>query len=120
MARDRRERRNFEREARTLAGMVGIYCRGNHRDAAKERFAADDGAFDIGKRPVLCPDCAGLLAYGLERLTICPLNPKPACKKCPVHCYTPDRRDRVRAVMRFAGQWLIRRGRLDLLVKFYL
>ncbi|UCE26362.1 MAG: nitrous oxide-stimulated promoter family protein [Candidatus Coatesbacteria bacterium] len=121
MERGLRERRKFEREARTLAGMVGIFCRANHRDAPKARFSAGDVLFDIGKnRPELCAGCAELLDYGLRKLAKCPLNPKPACKKCPVHCYEPLYRDRVRAVMRFSGPYLIKRGRLDLIFKFYL
>jgi hypothetical protein len=119
--RDRREERKFEREARTLAGMVGIYYRGNHRDVYKEPFDAGGITFNVGKKPPsLCTECAGLLEYGLKKLEKCPLKPKPACKKCPVHCYEPAYRERVRAVMRYSGPRLIRRGRLDLLVKFYL
>lgn len=121
MERDRRERRKFEREAWTLAGMVGIYCRGNHRDARKEPFGPADVPFDIGKRPPeLCADCTELLDYGLKKLEECPLDPKPACKKCPVHCYEPEYRERVRAVTGFSGPYLIKRGRLDLIIKFYL
>jgi hypothetical protein len=119
--RDRRERKKFEREARTLAGMVGIYCRGNHRDVSKEPFDARKSTFNAGKKPpLLCTECAKLLEYGLKKLEKCPLKPKPACKKCPVHCYEPGYRERVRAVMRYSGPRLIRRGRLDLLIKFYL
>lgn len=30
-------------------------------------------------------------------------NEKPTCKKCPIHCYKPDMREKMRAVMRWAG-----------------
>lgn len=101
--------------------MVGIFCRANHRGAPKTPFCADGVPFDIGKKPPeLCAYCAELLDYGLKKLEKCPLDPKPACKKCPVHCYEPEYRERVRAVMRYSEPYLIRRGRLDLIFKFYL
>jgi hypothetical protein len=28
---------------------------------------------------------------------------KPTCAKCPVHCYQSDRREQIKAVMRYAG-----------------
>jgi hypothetical protein len=42
------------------------------------------------------------------------------CKKCPAHCYAPGYRERIREVMRFSGQYLVKHGRLDLIVHYYL
>jgi hypothetical protein len=36
-----------------------------------------------------------------------------------VHCYQPGHREKVRAIMRFSGPYLIRRGRLDLLWHYF-
>lgn len=78
-------------EAKTLAIMIGIYCRDHH-----------------GRRKSLCPDCAALLDYARERLIHCPQAPnKPTCAACPIHCYKPDMRERVRQVMRYAGPRMI-------------
>jgi hypothetical protein len=67
--------------------MIGLYCRRNHRQ-------------DAG----LCPECAALHAYAMLRLERCRFGAdKPVCADCPVHCYRPDMRARIREVMRFAG-----------------
>ena len=34
---------------------------------------------------------------------------KPTCSKCPVHCYKPEMRDRIREVMRYAGPRMYKR-----------
>jgi hypothetical protein len=40
----------------------------------------------------------------MSRLDRCPYFPnKPTCANCPTHCYKPDMREQVRAVMRYAG-----------------
>ena len=76
------------REARTLEAMIGLYCRGQHG------ARGDD----------LCAACADLLRYAGLRLAKCPFQEeKTTCTKCPVHCYKPDRRAQIRAVMRYAG-----------------
>jgi predicted amidophosphoribosyltransferase len=52
----------------------------------------------------LCPDCQELLAYARQRLRHCPFQEhKTTCGKCPIHCYAPGKRERIRAVMRYAG-----------------
>ncbi len=81
----------LEREYATVAVMIRLYCRAKH--------GAKDG---------LCPDCADLLGYARERLSRCPFgSDKPTCAKCPVHCYRPAERERIRAVMRYAGPRMI-------------
>ena len=67
--------------------MIGLYCRGTH-----------------GRTDGLCPECADLVEYALLRIDRCPFHErKPACSHCPVHCFEPDMRDRIRTVMRYAG-----------------
>ncbi len=52
----------------------------------------------------LCADCKNLLVYAHKRLDSCKFGGgKPACKKCHVHCYKPEMRERIRKVMRYAG-----------------
>lgn len=74
--------------------MLGIFCRDRHPDRAREEG--------------LCPACRDLLAYVLERLECCPYGEKkPTCAECPIHCYAPDRRAEIRAVMAHAGPRLL-------------
>ena len=79
--------RRLQREAHTVAAMIRRYCRDRHHTT--------DG---------LCPECAELLAYAHRRLARCPFQEdKTTCGKCPVHCYAPGLRARIREVMRYAG-----------------
>ena len=56
----------------------------------------------------LCPEFATLLDYALRRLDSCRFGDgKPSCRKCPVHCYRADMRERIRTVMRWAGPRMI-------------
>jgi hypothetical protein len=81
------EAARLARERKTLTAMVRIYCRGHH-----------------GQRRALCDDCAALHAYAMCRLDRCPFGAeKPTCADCPIHCYKTDRREAIRAVMRYAG-----------------
>lgn len=94
--------KRLERERRTISVMIAMYCRGIHKS---ER---------------LCPECADLQAYALERLDKCRFGDnkpaglsravrKPTCANCTIHCYATEKRDRVRAVMRYAGPRMLLR-----------
>ncbi len=77
----------LRRERYTIRVMIEIYCRDNH--------GAADG---------LCSECQELHAYAMQRIDKCPFqSEKPTCAKCPIHCYKPEMRARVREVMRYAG-----------------
>ena len=75
------------REKKTLGVMIGMYCHDHH-----------------GTRGEMCNECAVLWVYAQKRLLRCPFGEeKPTCAHCPVHCYKPVMRDKVRAIMRYAG-----------------
>lgn len=77
---------HIEREKAIVAKMIALYCR--KKDGGEE----------------LCPTCKELLVYAHDRLDRCRYgNDKPTCKRCPIHCYKPDMRERMKTVMRFAG-----------------
>lgn len=77
----------IEKEKRTVSLMIRIYCRRN-----------------CGTRTGLCKECSELEKYAHARLDGCRYgNGKGSCRRCPVHCYRPDMRDRIKAVMRFSG-----------------
>ncbi|MCH5182278.1 MAG: nitrous oxide-stimulated promoter family protein [Prevotellaceae bacterium] len=78
--------RRIEEERQTVRLMIGLFCRNRHGGRA------------------LCPSCAEVFAYAAERLARCRFGAKkPTCQKCPVHCYRPDMRDKIRQIMRYAG-----------------
>lgn len=75
-----------EREKVIVSRMIALYCRKYHG----------------GK--TLCPDCAALDAYARQRSDKCPfMETKTFCSNCRVHCYQPEMREKIRAVMRFSG-----------------
>ena len=79
-----------EREKETVSLMIAIYCRKKHG----------------GK--TLCPDCAALDAYAMQRSDKCPfMETKTFCSNCKVHCYKKDMREKIREVMRFSGPRMI-------------
>ena len=60
-----------------------------------------------GKKHVskwLCEDCSTLLDYAYQRLDHCKFGEnKPTCKKCPIYCYKPDMKEKMREAMRYEG-----------------
>ena len=49
-----------------------------------------------------------LAQYACNRLEHCRYGEaKPACKDCPIHCYAPTERQRIKMVMRWAGPRMI-------------
>ena len=87
----------IEREKDCISKMVRIYCKGNH-GASKE-----DGG-DV------CNDCRELLDYALMRVSKCKFGvEKTVCARCPVHCYKPSMREKVKAIMRYAGPRMLLR-----------
>ena len=89
----------IRRERETIETMIGIFCHGNHAEEAGK-----------GTGVVLCRECADLDAYANRKLDLCPHGEgKPTCLKCPIHCYGNEERERVRAVMRYAGPRMLLR-----------
>jgi hypothetical protein len=114
--------RKKAKELKVLAGFVAIFCRENHGDRPRREFLIRDARLNevLGWRlPVLCEDCRRLLDHGTAKLLLCPYDPKPMCKKCPTRCYAPGYRQRIREVMRFSGLYLVKHGRLDLILHYY-
>ena len=83
--------RRLEREKWSVECMIEIHCRDVHRTHGE-----------------ICTDCRDLLNYSLGRLDKCKLLPdKPTCARCLVHCFNPEMRHRIQAVMRHAGPRMI-------------
>ncbi|RJO62892.1 MAG: nitrous oxide-stimulated promoter family protein [Dehalococcoidia bacterium] len=107
------------KDLRVLGNFINVYCRENHKEIAKQAFYIADEDLQIRLRGLnLCSDCSRLLEHGIAKLSLCPYDPRPSCRKCKTHCYAPGYREKVRQVMRFSGTYLIKHGRLDLLLHY--
>nr|WP_156136235.1 nitrous oxide-stimulated promoter family protein [Photobacterium gaetbulicola] len=79
-------------EYKTLEAMVKIYCKDHHGTRA------------------LCDECADFLHYALIKLDRCPYGEeKPTCKRCPIHCYKAEYKERSRIIMRYSGPKMLLR-----------
>ena len=82
---------SLDREHHTVAAMIRLYCRDQHGSGE------------------LCAECQRLLSYADARLARCPFGEsKTTCAQCPVHCYQPQMREKIRSVMRYAGPRMLR------------
>jgi hypothetical protein len=89
-----------EKETELLRQFIEIFCREKHHQTT------------------LCAECSELLAYATKKRDLCPYKPKPKCKHCQTHCYAPAYRAKIKEVMKFSGMYLVKRGRLDLVVGY--
>jgi hypothetical protein len=110
-------RTELDRDLRTLALFISLYCQYRHRGAEKRRveLKTHDLRAVAGREIDLCPECTKLLIHAFVKRTNCPMDPKPMCKHCPQHCYHPTYRARIREVMQFSGRKMLWAGRLDYL-----
>ena len=75
----------IEEEKKVVEQMIRLYCQKKEGNGE------------------LCQNCHELLDYAHSRLDRCRYGEgKPTCKKCPIHCYRPEMKERVRAVMRWS------------------
>lgn len=76
-----------EREKAMVSEMIALYCKKQHK-----------------RKNDLCPECEVLDAYARQRSDKCPfMETKTFCSNCKIHCYKPEMREKIRAVMRFSG-----------------
>ena len=89
----------IEREKKTLALMIDIYCQRKHGN----------------KKGELCDECKELLEYAHKRLSFCKFGEnKSTCSRCPIHCYKKDMKEKVKDVMKFSGPRLIVHNPIEL------
>ena len=82
----------ISREKTVVSQMIAIYCRSCHK--------TKDGG--------LCDECRALRDYAHRRLDRCPKgDSKSSCRKCDIHCYSPEKRNQIREVMRQVGPRMI-------------
>jgi hypothetical protein len=110
------------RDLKVLSDFVGIYCREKHTGEDKDVFPVKEDRLRqaLGNKELdLCQDCTRLLNHGIAKLLLCTQDPKPMCKKCKIRCYAPGYREKIRDVMKFSGLYLVKHGRLDLMVHYF-
>lgn len=89
----------IEREKKTIALMIDIYCQKKHGN----------------KKGELCDECKELLEYAHKRLSFCKFGEnKSTCSRCPIHCYKKDMKEKVKGVMKFSGPRLIVHNPIEL------
>lgn len=77
----------IEREKKTVRAMIKYFCEKKHKTEYQ-----------------LCSECSELLDYALLRLDNCShREEKPTCVKCPIHCYNPTFRTKIKSVMGYSG-----------------
>ncbi len=82
----------ISREVKTVKAMTEMYC--------KEFHGLRGGR--------MCGKCSELYDYAVEKLKKCPFGEgKPACKKCHVHCYNKEKKEKIKKVMKYAGPRMI-------------
>ena len=78
----------WEKEKKLIPVMIRKFCHGNHKTKGKG----------------ICDDCKELTEYALFRLDKCPFKiNKKFCSFCKIHCYKPDMREKIKAVMKYSG-----------------
>ena len=76
----------IDREKEVVGRMIELYC--------KKKL----GMAEISE------EYKTLQMYAHKRLDMCKFgNDKPNCKRCPIHCYRPEMREKICAIMRWAG-----------------
>ncbi len=91
--------KEWEREKKLIPVMIKKYCRGRHKSERKEENIPRGG---------VCAGCKELTDYALFRLEKCPFKvDKKFCSFCKVHCYKPDMREKIKAVMKYSGPGML-------------
>lgn len=88
MSKHKKSKKNtrIAREKEVVSKMIALYCR--HKLGMQQ----------------MNEEYRMLEEYAHKRLSCCKFGEKkPACKKCPIHCYKPSMREEIRKIMRWAG-----------------
>lgn len=90
-----KELKAWEKEKKLIPVMIRKYCKGKHKAQRKTQGV---------KGKEVCAECQELTEYALFRLEKCPFKVnKKFCSFCRVHCYKPEMREKIKAVMKYSG-----------------
>ncbi len=85
----------WNKEKKLIPVMIKKYCKGEHKTARKVQNVPRGG---------VCEECKELTEYALFRLSKCPYKAnKKFCSFCKIHCYKPEMREKIKAVMKYSG-----------------
>ena len=85
-------KKHIRQEKKTVSKMIRIYCHAKHKT----------------KGNILCEDCKQLEKYTWKKTDNCIFGYlKPACSSCPVHCYSNEKRKKIKEIMQFSGKRMI-------------
>ena len=91
-----REYKQWNIEKKLIPEMIRTYCLGNHKELRKEEGV---------KGKELCSKCKEYAEFRLEK---CPFKKnKGFCSFCKIHCYKPEYRAEMKAVMRYSGSRML-------------
>ena len=99
-----KKEKRVKKDEKVLRDFIKVFCHNHHN-----KLNDND----------LCDECEVLLEYALKRNEKCPLDPKPKCKNCEIHCYKPECRQRIKEIMKFSGMYYIKKGRLDWVYRYF-
>ena len=99
-----KKEKRIKKDEKVLRAFIKTYCNKHHKPLNDNE---------------LCSECKVLLEYSLKRNENCPLDHKPKCKKCAIHCYKPEYRQRIKEIMKFSGIHYIKKGRLDWVYRYF-
>ncbi len=100
--------KRIKKDEKILTTFIKVYCEQNHIKNGQKEF-----------KNGLCQECYELLEYAKRKNEKCPLDPKPQCKHCKIHCYSPKMRQKIKEVMKFSGIYMIKHGRLDMIFHYF-
>ena len=93
----------FTSEAKILKKFFELHCHDKHQNQASYTKELIYNNEKITLNLELCDECKELISYSLDRLSKCPHDPKPRCRKCPDPCYDKPQWKKVAKLMRYSG-----------------
>lgn len=97
-----------EKEKIMVSKMIALYCKDMHKVSGTDENGKPKYRGHKLEKVVLCQECAQLQEYARMRSDRCPfMETKTFCSNCRVHCYKPEMREKIRAVMRYSGPRMI-------------
>jgi len=93
----------FTNEAQTLKKFFELHCHYKHSNLSYHCKQLNYNNEIIQIELELCDECIELINYSFDRLTECPHDPKPRCRKCKTPCYEKQEWRKVGKLMRYSG-----------------
>lgn len=106
----------FRQEIDTLQKFFSFYCKEQHQGQKTSQKFINYKNDSFSMEPYLCEECSMLLDYSITKLSLCPHEIKPRCRKCPNPCYDKKEWKSLAKIMRFSG---LRLGLIQIRNKFF-